>query len=947
MYVSFALDTFTTITTNPFLLTSYGTVTAGDVLLIQFSFASTAVSITGITDSRPNTWVLASAVDVGTTRFETWWVASAIAGTTQPTVAFSGVPSARFYMYRVSNISSATLGPVNQLDAVAPVANTVTLAPVTMVSGGVVFTNVRYTTAAVSHDRWEGFFTDTENFVSSGNTDRAGHRTEIIGFSAAPVEKVAGSTTSGRSHTVGIYGTSTVTRLYPSEAYPGQLMRGPLRGTWAMGADVHEVWAPNQVMNELVTTKTNAGSRAPFYLVTNQQGDFDFEVTKLITPPLEATTLAGTLQLCFQAQSYWDSGAGITMDSIARLKIFAYISVGSTTEVRQILIDNHIESANIYQSTFNWQWIGLASALAVAGSIFDGDRIMIEIGVRLVSSPTPVPTYPPSAYSKIELFILGSGTSARLEPMPDAAIGEVSYNKSSWIEFSHPLVYKTPTPPANDACADAIVISSLPYQSDFIDSTGSLGSNREVWWTWTAPSDGFVMGNTLGSNYLTTMTVYTGSCGSLITGGIDTSWSDSDFMGLRNLAYTSFTAVAGTQYWIRVYQGSVGARDHGGTVRFAMFYQDIIPQENDVYLNAGWLAGFRDGQMFNFDPFFIGYGTSGVAIDYSERPLYPLYDDEIIHTDHRILVTMHGSELVELLDLATLNFETSEIDYFYNFDGQHPARLYVTRDGFVYTSFFGNGYLYVLGAGDLPASLNTISNTAIYSSIQKMDVTQGESQPPDYSTPEPTTYLPAPEITAPWGFTIDEENEIVYYTSSGYYIPVGGQLIKRFNLATNTQMTDFATVTLQGAHNTGLKGIRLLPDGGLLVANGTEVTRLNSAGVTIQHYIPSNTEDHQRAMDIELTSDGTMFWMYDSVSTRLTKFNLSTGAELFSFQPYLQIGASTQIAVYHPEGVVVPPPDISGIYFINPDKTTNHDSYYNDVENKIPDPTIRTPLLGE
>lgn len=45
---------------------------------------------------------------------------------------------------------------------------------------------------------------------------------------------------------------------------------------------------------------------------------------------------------------------------------------------------------------------------------------------------------------------------------------------------------------------------------------------------------------------------------------------------------------------------------------------------------------------------------------------------------------------------------------------------------------------------------------------------------------------------------------------------------------------------------------------------------------------------------------------------------------------------------------VVPPlPDMSGIYYLNPRKSVNHDSHYNSIELKIPDPTIRTALLGE
>lgn len=40
-------------------------------------------------------------------------------------------------------------------------------------------------------------------------------------------------------------------------------------------------------------------------------------------------------------------------------------------------------------------------------------------------------------------------------------------------------------------------------------------------------------------------------------------------------------------------------------------------------------------------------------------------------------------------------------------------------------------------------------------------------------------------------------------------------------------------------------------------------------------------------------------------------------------------------------------PELSGIYFLNPSKQANHDSYYRNTELKIPDPTIKTAYLGE
>ncbi len=46
-------------------------------------------------------------------------------------------------------------------------------------------------------------------------------------------------------------------------------------------------------------------------------------------------------------------------------------------------------------------------------------------------------------------------------------------------------------------------------------------------------------------------------------------------------------------------------------------------------------------------------------------------------------------------------------------------------------------------------------------------------------------------------------------------------------------------------------------------------------------------------------------------------------------------------------GDVTEPPSPSGLYFINPAKATRHDSYYGGIEKKIPNPTIKTALIGE
>jgi len=67
-------------------------------------------------------------------------------------------------------------------------------------------------------------------------------------------------------------------------------------------------------------------------------------------------------------------------------------------------------------------------------------------------------------------------------------------------------------------------------------------------------------------------------------------------------------------------------------------------------------------------------------------------------------------------------------------------------------------------------------------------------------------------------------------------------------------------------------------------------------------------------------------------------------------QNIIEILSSTLIEVRMAQNIVelIPGPiDISGIYYIHPDKTLRHDSYYENEEKRIPNPTIRTALIGE
>jgi uncharacterized protein (DUF2141 family) len=101
-----------------------------------------------------------------------------------------------------------------------------------------------------------------------------------------------------------------------------------------------------------------------------------------------------------------------------------------------------------------------------------------------------------------------------------------------------------------------------------------------------------------------------------------------------------------------------------------------------------------------------------------------------------------------------------------------------------------------------------------------------------------------------------------------------GPSIHRFDVCTNTALSDFASPGSSGF------ALRLLPTGGLLLANGNEIKRLDAAGNVIQTY-DAPGEDSWFALNLD--PDGTTFWSADFTSSNVYRFNINTGAQVSSF----------------------------------------------------------------
>jgi DNA-binding beta-propeller fold protein YncE len=129
---------------------------------------------------------------------------------------------------------------------------------------------------------------------------------------------------------------------------------------------------------------------------------------------------------------------------------------------------------------------------------------------------------------------------------------------------STPALLTVFTPPPNDMFSNRMSIVGLTNNTTGQnfgatkepgepDHAGNPGGDS-VWWAWTAPTNGTVTIDTIGSSFNTLLAVYTGSSLSNLT-----LHASDDQSGGNNTSQLSFPGVAGTVYQIAV-DGSYGAR---------------------------------------------------------------------------------------------------------------------------------------------------------------------------------------------------------------------------------------------------------------------------------------------------------------------------------------------------------------------------------------------------
>lgn len=108
----------------------------------------------------------------------------------------------------------------------------------------------------------------------------------------------------------------------------------------------------------------------------------------------------------------------------------------------------------------------------------------------------------------------------------------------------------------------------------------------------------------------------------------------------------------------------------------------------------------------------------------------------------------------------------------------------------------------------------------------------------------------------------------LFYTSEG-------KDVKRFDVCTNTQLPNFNTAPLPGSTAYAL---RILPDGGVLVADTASVIRLDSGGNQVQTYSPGGNV----LFALNRDPDGTSFWTGGVLDGKMFKIDIASGAVLMT-----------------------------------------------------------------
>lgn len=744
------------------------------------------------------------------------------------------------------------------------------------------------------------------------------------------------------------------TRYYLTYDRPQFMQLGTLKGGWAHTWDSPRAYETGYGLGTFyqLSQLKAGGGRLQLGQITTDQEDGRVMFTALMTPRLAAQTIDCSFDLtlagsCTASDVTGFGNAGPTPNSTCAWAIHMYVTQGDSLDVRTTLVDQWVDTVVWNETLYSADWKQLdvfrhLSAPIDIGpyAIQEGDRLVIEIGVKVVADePYPPDVYEPVNYQDI---YINRGVHVPIDsnftyhnsmvPGEDAELGETYNERVPYLEFTQTIAEQAPsgTVPTNITPETATVITTLPYTSGDLDTSLIDRPGRPVWFTWTAPSNMRVYVTAFGSDAALDMFVLEADQLYVNRDGPANllMYSDSHALG-RSQAVTAFDAVADQTYYIYAYtQPNNAMSPRAGGITCINLFEEIPLADNDIivgwiylvrYTSAGEIAAIRWGPSV----------ASGLAIDYSELPVYNTNDPGTPHTGHRLICADFSSPALYLYDLATLNqgeynltyigevftgYETAgqyELRSQANYPGPpsetdavfHMSAVAARSDGRLFIGHFGEGFAAIAD------SYHSYQNEIAEWTTGKVVSTNVQHGDEETGAPWPAATFHDVELEAGGSnyIELNPEGTELWYTSGGWYTPVGGQQIKRWDVVNDVQLPDFVTVPVGPGPNPGLKGIFPLPktpttpNGGVLVCNGGEVRQYDENANFVRAYVPSPSQHAQSLVDIELQSDGAAFDVLDEATMWLTQFDMATGTQNWSIPTWLGSGSVTSIVVYRAE----------------------------------------------
>lgn len=389
--------------------------------------------------------------------------------------------------------------------------------------------------------------------------------------------------------------------------------------------------------------------------------------------------------------------------------------------------------------------------------------------------------------------------------------------------------------PANDLVTGATEIASYPHflsqdnrvaadtqdteaDPSCVNDNDPFVQGKYLWYTWLATTSVPMQVNTaLSQDTLSGVAVYSGSPGALVEVGC--SWADfSNGQGGRVI----FTPSIGVRYYFRIWADS---RTWATVNLFLDEVRTPIPGDVIVGCGAIWIIT-EQGAVRDY-LFLVGYVRSGIPTNGSLDPDLPtqlyvsqLGADQIVHVD----VTTQPMVVVGYTPVA-------------------PA------DGPEGNAFLATGRL-----------ITAFRNTAEFRV---------------YTTPGMAveTVWPAEVENDGTGWVdLARDLHVLYYTS-------GGRRIMRFDTASGSQLSDFTVLPVDG--DAIAQGLRVLPDGSIMLADYTRMIRVSPGG-TIQsvYTFPDGEDVHVLDIDPEAES----VWVGLTQGNWLYHVRISDGLILLQMQ---------------------------------------------------------------